>query len=279
MSNYPVSLDDSSIFPTYTPTTPRAGGGNGTHSVYHGNMNDAIKALQAKVGIDDSTVGISFDSLFKYDVTTRRPVTGINSDSDEFDGSTITGYSWIRQSSATYTVTNGLLHLSVPYAGSTVYPLLVKSLPGGTSWRFETKVTYPHAFDGYTGGGLALRESGTDKWQAFTGIFSLNNSTSYASIISQWTGTSQSSDLYAQDIRSFDNPYYMAIESSGTNLYYEVSLTGLAGTWHRIATNTITTYFTTAPDQIGFVIAKFNGTSGNPLFYPKMSVYYLRRKS
>ena len=109
MGNYPSSLDDTTIFPTIANNTNRAAGGNYTHSVFHTNMNEAIRAMQAKIGIDGSTDGIAFENLFKYDVVTRRPRVSISSDSEEFDGSSITGWSWTSQGTGSYTVANGNL--------------------------------------------------------------------------------------------------------------------------------------------------------------------------
>jgi len=58
-TNYPTSLD--------TLTNPEATTNKNTlsHAGQHANANDAIEALQAKVGADSSTVGTSIDYLVK----------------------------------------------------------------------------------------------------------------------------------------------------------------------------------------------------------------------
>jgi hypothetical protein len=280
-TDFPTSLDTVTRFPVLTASTNRAAGGNITHSTYHGNLNDAIKAIQAKVGIIDSTVATSYENLFRYDVKSRRPLTGISSDSDEFDGTSLDGaWSWVRQGDATASVARGSLLLTNPYtSGGIDMPLLVRNIPSGSAWRVETEINYINEADGYQGGGLIVYESSSDKIVAFNGYHSLNSAIIYSCIINYWTGTSNNGDLFVGSMYGFQNPLYLAIELSGGNLFYEFSRTGLNGTWHRVLTEAVGTRFTTAPDKIGFVFPKFTGTTSNPIFYPRLSIPYIRRVS
>lgn len=61
-SSYPAALD---ALPNPNSTTDRLGTAAVLHSSQHANANDAIEALQTKVGIDDSTVDTSLDYLVK----------------------------------------------------------------------------------------------------------------------------------------------------------------------------------------------------------------------
>lgn len=63
-SNFPTSLD---AFPNPASNTELDGTAdpNLRHSVQHSNVNDAIAALEAKVGVDGSAVVTSFDYLLK----------------------------------------------------------------------------------------------------------------------------------------------------------------------------------------------------------------------
>lgn len=57
-TNFPTGLDD---FSNPLPSTPLGGGGNGalTHSALHTNINDAVEAIEASIGITNSNVPTS----------------------------------------------------------------------------------------------------------------------------------------------------------------------------------------------------------------------------
>ncbi len=59
MSQYPVELDE---FTNPTPTDPLGSPGPKKHSSQHSDINDAVEALEAKVGIDDSDDPTSLDA-------------------------------------------------------------------------------------------------------------------------------------------------------------------------------------------------------------------------
>jgi len=62
MINYPANLD-SFTNPGPTDTEDQAGV---EHDIQHSNLNDAVEALQAKVGIDNSAVATSVDYFMKH---------------------------------------------------------------------------------------------------------------------------------------------------------------------------------------------------------------------
>src|SRR5947209_2468976 len=64
MSNFPTSLD---VLANPLPTDPRT---NPSHAQQHADANDAIEALEAKVGIDGSADASSLD----YKVANRQPL-------------------------------------------------------------------------------------------------------------------------------------------------------------------------------------------------------------
>jgi hypothetical protein len=55
-TNYPTSLD---TFVNPTGTDPLT---SPSHAAQHSDINDAVEALQAKVGVDNSTVGTSLEA-------------------------------------------------------------------------------------------------------------------------------------------------------------------------------------------------------------------------
>lgn len=55
-TNFPTSLDSFTNIPDPTLTTLETEVGGRTHSEFHNDYNDAIEALEAKVGIDSSSV-------------------------------------------------------------------------------------------------------------------------------------------------------------------------------------------------------------------------------
>jgi len=59
-TNYPTALDD---FPNPTGTTLLNASGSLKHSTQHTNINDALEAIEARVGIVSSSVATSIDSL------------------------------------------------------------------------------------------------------------------------------------------------------------------------------------------------------------------------
>lgn len=93
MTNYPANLDDSSTIPVESAATPLSI----NHVIAHQNIQDAIEAIEAKVGVDSSAVTTSHDyklsgvatgdkamSLTGTEVTTNKtftsPVVNVGSD-------------------------------------------------------------------------------------------------------------------------------------------------------------------------------------------------------
>lgn len=256
-TNFPTSLDTLTN-PASTDAMDAVGV---EHDLEHANANDAIEALEAKVGVDDSAVATSHDYkigkiVTKLDEHLNHPIDEALSFSDDFDGSSLDGkWGWVNQGSAAVAVAGGRLLLSqASHAASDDVKMIVQTAPDGT-WKIRMKVCLEWELDtgAYPFAGLCLRESGTSKiellginWRA--GVNYLNhmrytNETTYSS--GGWSNT-----------RFPYGIYYFQVEKTATDLVWSISTDGAY--FHQVLSETITNFFTSGPDQIGLALNSYN---------------------
>lgn len=112
MVNFPTSLD-SLLNPGATDTEDQL---NLYHDVQHSNANDAIEALEAKVGIDASAVTTSHDyKLARLTGLGYPPATG--GEDDDFEDGSFTGWTTM-QGAVSLTVTEERGRCSVVHPGT-----------------------------------------------------------------------------------------------------------------------------------------------------------------
>jgi hypothetical protein len=130
---------------------------------------------------------------------------------------------------------------------------------------------YQAKFSGYQGtnylnGGLMIAESATQK--NLNWAFAFYGADYYdVSWYSTWGGASTGVVLQtnAPPPLSFLNRtcfMYWQIEVSGSNLIFSYSLTGAVDTWVVYATTPTSSWFTAAPDLIGFYVESLNSGVG-----------------
>lgn len=256
-TNFPTSLD--------TLTNPSASDSMDTagveHDVQHSTLNDAVEALEAKVGVDSSAVTSSHDykitkALAKLDEALGHPIDESLAFSDDFDGSSLDGkWGWVNQGDATYSVAGSRLLLTqASHGASDDIKMIVQDAPAGT-WKIQMKVALEWELDAgaYPFAGLCLYESGTGKiellgvnWRAgvnYLNHMRYNSTSSYAS--SGW-----SNQRFPYGI------YYIQIEKTATDLVWAISFDGAY--FHEVLTESITTFFTAGPDKIGLALNSYN---------------------
>jgi len=255
-TNFPTSLDTTTELPTPSPSTPLGQTGNLKHSTQHTNANDAIIAMQTKMGITDSTNYDSLDYRVRRDGYTSRPAS-VATDSEEFD--TTNPFTWVNQGTSTVAVSNGVLKFAVPQGLGTTSVLLVKTIASGTTWRYETMFFSHTGYVNFHIMGLGVRDSATGKW---TGIGNLSNNSTTAWRMSLYYGTDGTyRGEISYDIPSLPPRIWYAVERSGTNIFFEYSLNGV--NWYRQFTITTSgTEIGAAPNQIGFFAHNNGGTAG-----------------
>jgi hypothetical protein len=183
------------------------------------------------------------------------PPASPHAEDDEFTSDTgpdgTADWAWANQGGASYAISSGRLRLTAPAGSGNNFRMLVRSIPGSGSWRYEAKARLIGRFGVAvtTGGvGLMLRESATGKLRGGFAYFDANlfrvffgrytNETTYSGEDYTYPGVGQIA-------------HYFAIESDGTDLSFEWSPNGLD--WAIITTAALNNHFTTAPDQIALV--------------------------
>jgi len=165
-TNFPASLD------TLTNPTSSDSLSSPSHSAQHANVNDAVEALQAKVGADSSAVTTSHD----YKIAQLEALGSIQTYTPTWTvpaGSTPT----IGNGSLTgkYTVINKWCVGSIRLAlGST------SSISGTSEWRFSFPVTPVNIFNYQTLGAALAVDVGTAAYRG-TAFFLANTIAVYAS--------------------------------------------------------------------------------------------------
>lgn len=180
---------------------------------------------------------------------------------DEFESSSLSGiWSWTQQNTATATFASGSIILSGQLASGSTLNFLDQALPGATC-SFVTKAGVFIPSSGGFCATLSLREAASGKVFTF-GIF---NSSSTMLLVSA-TGT-VTGGLVANPVGNVAAPPWFAnastfpsaqsywradLDMTANTLKLFVSQDGLIWNLYGAATFPLGTYFTTAPDRIGY---------------------------
>jgi hypothetical protein len=193
-----------------------------------------------------------FSKLFQDNVAlwgyeSQPPASGVYNDAG--DGRlTVDDFTWVNQGGASAASNGDSLTMRCPTDSGRNLRMLALT-PGGTSW------TYVAAFRGMAGGdgscsphfGLAMRESATNKVIAIGWAASSTNSQKL--LVIKWSNSStvSSTPVDQRCVMNF-HIIWFKVEYDGTNVKFYVSPDSIE--WILVLSETKTTFFTTAPDQV-----------------------------
>lgn len=169
-----------------------------------------------------------------------------------------TGFSWINQGSATVSTTDGGLAFSSPGVGVNPVNLMmyIKSTPA-TPYTFTAgfiPTIYP---SNQTSIGLVLRESATSKVVFLRLVFDttlVTNADMAISVDKYSNPTTPAGNYNVFSASILKGPLvWFQITNDGTDLYFKYSNNNVDFT--TAFTTTVTNYFTTGPDQIGYCLS------------------------
>jgi hypothetical protein len=206
---------------------------------------------------------------------------------DEFEGATLdttgarytgaTPWTWYNQLSAAAVLVDGALQLTPTYNTPNNMQGIGQPLPSGSSWSYTIKATMPvsdAAGNGNLLGNIFALESSTNKYIS-PGPICNSGPTPYlwggyastafnAGTPSAYTflNSISSTTIYDSTFSEYVWLYHRLSLSSGV-ITYAISRTGLPGTFITQGTFAVATYFTTAPDTIGLVVASYGAGSAN----------------
>jgi len=161
-------------------------------------------------------------------------------------------FSWVNQGASTAVELGNRIILSAPAVSGDNWRLLVKSLPAAP-WTVTVCLIQDILPSNYQTVGIVLRESGTGKFVSLAGGYNNN----FQNIVINFNSPTSYNSFAYQVNSFFVYPQWFRISRAGTALTYYTSLDGY--NWRLVLTNTITTFFTTAPDQAGFCVNVNNG--------------------
>lgn len=135
------------------------------HDVQHADANDAIEALEAKVGIDGSTVGTSLD--YKINYAPQYPDASASED-DNFSDGTFSGWTTTEQQTLTVTESLGRASMKHPGGGGAGnFSCRLKAHTFATNDWCQAAVTWAGANQNYNMFGLVITNGTT--WNTSNG--------------------------------------------------------------------------------------------------------------
>lgn len=153
--NYPTSLD-SLVNPAATDNEDQV---NVYHDVQHSDANDAIEALEAKVGITDSTVSTSLDYRIR-NIEYYPSATG--GEDDDFNDSSFSGWTAVEDLTLTVTESRGRASIVLPSGGTGAhFQARVKAHTFSTNDWCETAVRHFARASNYSMVGLTMTNGTT----------------------------------------------------------------------------------------------------------------------
>lgn len=254
--SYPTSLDTLTNPNHVTDNLDTAGV---LHDVQHGDANDAIEALEAKVGITNSTVTSSHEYQLSKRGSIYPDATGAGDD-DFHDGS-FSG--WTTAESQALSITETLGRCSVKHPGGGAagnFSCRLKAHTFSTNDWCEAGFRVAGIAQAYNMCGLAITNGAT--WGTSNGIFWTND---IAENDLRWQGANGLNADTAHGMYSISNPYSNVMADMFLRLRYEGSntfrgyLSCDAITWLDI-TGAITSY-TLSPTHWGFGMTTWGGTA------------------
>jgi len=165
MANYPTSLD---TFPNPTATT-KEDAATFYHDVGHSDLGDAVEGLEAKVGVDSSTVTSSLD----YRMRNLEYPSATGGEDDDFNDGSFTGWTTVEGAEA-LTVTEERGRASMVHPG------------GGIAGRFACRVK-AHTFATNDWCQTAVKWAGRDQSFNMFGLVMTNGTTHGTSNGHLWT--------------------------------------------------------------------------------------------
>jgi hypothetical protein len=242
-------------------TAAANGSGGGSGSVAYGTFAARPAAGTAgnvyfarDVGIVYEDTGAAWTPIGAFDPSDLPPASPDAFD-DEFTGAALDGkWTWLNQGTSTAAVAGGSLALAAQAdAGAQVRGVYQATV--GSTWRYRMKMallstTYPNNVNA----GLFLRESATGKILTF-GLLQNSGLTLRADRFTNATTFSSNPLALALPILQA----YLEVELTSTDVILRFSPTG--HTYAQTYTESKTTSFTTAPDQMGVFASSFNSNT------------------
>lgn len=272
-TSFPTGLD--------TFTNPNAGDAptSPAHHTQHTNANDAIAALEAKVGVDGSAVATSLDYKIAHIAGTnvgqgalsaRPSPSGAGklyyANDSIYDVYLDSGAAWIpvkggyqcteppsftngNLGSVNKTTSHGGLVLDAPADAGVNLHYFYKAIPVATdgthTWSMTTLLRVSH-YANLTGAGLVIYDSGNTKWCTWT----VGGNGSPLVYRDHWTGTStRGNDSIPQTNLLFSHLIWLRVRWDKTNLQFDVSYDGQV--WMNLDTASVAAAGLTAPDNYG----------------------------
>lgn len=204
----------------------------------------------------DKTVFCTLPSVRIVDISTLGalvPPASPSVENEEFI-SAADGFSWVDQGTSTVVYQDGQMVFTKPWAGGFSGSLRVKSIVG-SDWRYRARLHLPIPTDNSTHfATLALRESATGKISC---IGYTRRSAAISVTVARWSNPATfTSYTINRDLNNWNvlwSPIFVEIEKSGSNLIYRYAV-AFGGFWLDFVTEAVTSPFTTAPDQVGFMV-------------------------
>lgn len=219
------------------------------------------------IGAADGTLAnavVFFDLTQSPDV----PPTSANALDDEMNaaaGAVNTGlWTWVNQGTTTANYSGtGYLDVVAPVLASGMsLRMLEQGLPSAP-YVFTTKFECNAIIEDYHDCGMFLRESGTGKVVILYLDYGVTQVATVSLNVDNYTAsTTMGAHLYQSGTSGFGLSItggYFRISRSGTTLKFQYSSTGLA--FITLYSESITSHFTTAPDQVGIYVQNRNATN------------------
>lgn len=236
----PTSVDDLDTASVY-------------HDIQHGNANDAIEALEAKVGVDGSTVYTSMD--YKLRSLGDPPTSGGND--DDFGNESFTGWTTVNSGSHTVVATESRGRLSLAHPGSDAAGELhayMKNITPSTNDWIEICLSGFGQGQNYNIAGLVMGDGAT--YGAGSQVFFYHSPNENNFSRSDHSGYNSAANVngWGYQTQVVIGKVYMRLKYSGSNAFVAmVSPDGLswitAHSWTR----------TLSPTWMGFAITTWGG--------------------
>jgi len=264
-TNFPTSLDTTTNLPDPVGTDLMENTNNNLdHAQQHNTENDAMAAVEARLGITRSTVTSSLDWRMR---NAPNPPRTANAMDDEFDATSLDAkWTWFQQTitahTATATFANGSLLMTFPspYAEGDKARTLTQAVPAG-DWVFETCVTQIGNRGATTYTGLVVSSSGNAQHE----VIARKNPGAASKYIVLAATKLTSVGAFSADYKAWNMPHadklYLRIERSSTTLNFYWSIDG--NYFELFETHSETTYLSGGASRIGIMMSttNFSGTA------------------
>ena len=200
-------------------------------------------------------------------------------------------WSKVSWSAASDSVSEGglVVSLTPTNTGTTIQWQLIAQNITSSTWKVRAKIiNFPDTSSVYCSAGLMCRESATAKrvhiqvglTSSTVQLYALKFAADTGSWTNITTGGGPSniwSNTYQLDASR--QGIYFELENDGTSIICRYSRSGYSGTYIELGRQTISGFFTSAPDQVGLVFANSSSGSGTVTGQSTASVDWFRRIS